>query len=255
MTLRSASALSLFALLLLGAGPAGAYSEFHGEVFFGEDKGACLDPFPPYCSILESTAAEGDFFLALVDPRKEDFSGFESGDDGELELWGGFGTLSDPSEEQYGYIGTGPHEDRGFPITGTPFWKNRAYPDEGLFAVDFEDPVHAFGFYATAYSTTQSEGEGADTELVLRLLLADGGTVSVPIDHWMTEQAGNVFYFGVLSDDPFVRATLVNESDVYGDVIGFDDFTVAIVPEPATGGLLAGGLFALAAARRSRPRG
>ena len=71
-------------------------------------------------------------------------------------------------------------------------------------------------------------------QLVLELRLADGGTVSIPIAHTMTETPGNVFYFGVLSDDPFVRTTLRNVGATGGDAIGFDDFTIAIIPEPGT---------------------
>jgi hypothetical protein len=107
--------------------------------------------------------------------------------------------------------------------------------------------VEALGFYATAYSTLAATGS---TKLVLRLSLAGGGTLDAPIEHTTTDGDGKAFFFGVIAD-PFVGATLLNFGSEGGDVIGFDDFTV---PEPATALLLAGGLGALAAARRSPRR-
>jgi hypothetical protein len=248
--------LRLLLLLLLPlslASPARA-----DPVFFGEDLGVCPGPFPCALAIPNASAAESAFLAALLDPGTEDLSAFESGDGGTLPLsfvGAGMhgGTLVDPTTDQDGYVGTSQHQDRGFPITGIPFWKNRSEEGEGLFRVDFDEPVRAFGFYATAYSTLSEPGS---TQLVLELEPAGGGPpLAFGIAHATTETPGSVFYFGVISD-PFLRATLRNASDEDGDVIGFDDFTAAtaVVPEPSTGLLLATGLLGLAASARRGPR-
>jgi hypothetical protein len=246
----------LGASLLLAAAPAQATS-----TFFGQDVppgGAIPSSFP------NSNAAKVSFLANLGDPGTEDFSAFGSGDDDSLDLFfrnpAGSGpavetgTLTDPSSDDEGFIATARIAKTGFPISGRSYWKNTTEEDEGLFRVRFDDPVRAFGFYATGYSTLSQIG---GTQLVLDLELVGGGTASFQIPHDIIDKTtGKVFFFGVVTDR-FVAATLRNSGPEDGDVIGFDDFTVAhvVVPEPATGWLLAGGVLALGvAARRARRR-
>jgi hypothetical protein len=250
------------ARLLLGAGlwlaaPAQAVT----TTFFGQD-------VPPAngipTSFPNSNGARDDFFAVLVDPGTEDFSSFDFPDTAPLDIvfrnpaGSGSavetGTLTDPSSAGDGFIATAQIAKTGFPISGSSYWKNTSEQDEALFRVRFDDPVRAFGFYATGYSTLSQIG---GTQLVIDLELVGGGTTTLEIPHDVIDTTtGKVFYFGVVTD-PFVAATVRNIGPEDGDVIGFDDFAVAhvVIPEPATGWLLAGGVLALsAAARKSRRR-
>jgi hypothetical protein len=240
-----AAAVSLGALILLSAGTAHAVST---AIFFGEDI-----PANPGVELPTPSDAESAFVSMLVDEETEDFSGFDSGDEADLDIL--FGTLSDPTSDGDGFIATAQIAATGFPISGSTYWKNTTEVDEGLFTVTFEPgyEARAFGFYATAYST---QAETGGTRLVLRFERPNaGGSYEVPIGHSPTDSDGKAFYFGVIVDpaDAFESVTLLNLGSDGGDVIGFDDFTVArsIVPEPSTGLLLASGLLGLAASRRS----
>jgi hypothetical protein len=254
-----ATAASLATLILLGSGTAHAHL-----TFLGEDDPAYTGSLP--LDLTNSSAAESAFVSMLVDPGTEDFSAYGSGDEANLDLFfrnpAGIGavvetgTLFDPSSDQDGFIATALIAATGFPISGSTYWKNTTEEGEGLFEIEFGSPVQAFGFYATAYST---QAETGGTRLVLRFTRTGGDpldTFDVEIGHSPNDSDGKAFYFGVIVDpgDEFERVTLLNLGTDDGDVIGFDDFTVAhtAVPEPSTALLLAGGVLALAASRRVR---
>ena len=246
-----ATSLALAVALWLLAPPAGAVTL---TPFFGQDV-PLVDGIP--ATHPASDVARAAFFAMLADRGTEDFESFQSEDEAPLDL--SFrsptdteietGTLYDGTGD--GFVATAQIAKTGFPTSGEAYWKNTTPSDEdALFRVNFDHPVRAFGFYATAWETLSHPGE---TQLVLELKLSDGTTVPFVIPHDTASTiTGKVFYVGVISDLSFVKATLRNTGDGDGDVIGFDDFTVAhtIIPEPGTGWLLAGGMLALAAARR-----
>ncbi|TFG96181.1 MAG: PEP-CTERM sorting domain-containing protein [Myxococcales bacterium] len=246
------SALALAALLVAGAAPAGAMSTFFAQNIEP-------DPTPAYAS---PAAAEAAFIGMLGGASDtEDFEGFMDGDHGPLNLFQGgavTGVLSD-SVDDGGTVRMAVLDDagnRGFPISTDHFWKNETTSDmtNELFRVTFSEEVLSFGFYATAWSTQSTVGA---TALVLELIPdGGGGSTFISIDHNQAgDLEGSIFYFGVIADAPFIAAALRNSTEINpGDRIGFDDFTVAIVPEPSTGLLLSAGLLGLAAIGRRRVR-
>jgi hypothetical protein len=262
--------LALTAVLLAGSAPAGAVGTHCTlgvtTICFAED----VLSYPNFPS---SAEAETEFQM-LIGAGNFDFEGFETGfadkDDPDpvLEIFKQDTTLSiigllSDSVPSGGSIRLAPIDDevnRGFETGGSFFWKNETTSDANnqLFHVAFKDAlgvsnvgVRSFGFYATAWST-QSTEHATDLELVL--FLEGGGTTILDIPHNETGNLeGSVLYYGVISDAPFIAAALRNSTNIDGgDRIGFDGFTVAIVPEPSTGLLLAAGLLGLAMVGRRR---
>jgi hypothetical protein len=241
--------LTLATALLAAASPASAMS-----TFFGQNYGT--HPPPEY---MTPALAESAFVGMLGGSFQTE--GFESFADKEIptQIFAGgpvIGVLSD-SVADGGKVRVAPLDDagnRGFPTEGSNFWKNEttSTATDELFRVTFSDPVRAFGFYATAWSTQSTVGA---TALILELLLANDtvvATLAIPHSQ-LGDLEGSVFYYGVISDVPFVKAALRNSVEINGgDRIGFDNFTVSTVPEPSTGLLLAMGLLGLAAAGRRR---
>jgi hypothetical protein len=271
-TVARTSALALAALLVAGAAPAGAVTiecaAFSGTCFFDQDYVADPGHATVPGSFPNSSTAEGAFqtLIGAGNFDTESFEGFADKDAAPLNIFQGgalslIGMLSDPVAD--GRVRLAPLDDavnRGFPTDGSLFWKNETTSDASneLFRVAFKDAlgvsdvgVRSFGFYATAWSTQSTVGA---TDLVLDLFLSGGGTTTINIPHSENGNlAGSAFYFAVISDLPFIAAALRNESITNpGDRIGFDDFTVAIVPEPSTGLLLFAGLLGLATTGRRR---
>jgi hypothetical protein len=242
------SGLALAASIVASAAPAEALS------FFAEDLGTGALPaaFP------SSSATESAFLALLADPATEDFSGFDVADKGPLAIFAGgpvTATLSD-TVDSGGSIRAilDDGANRGFATSGDRFWKNETTPDasDELFRVGFDREVLAFGFYATAWATESSPTMDA-TRLALYLERAGMPVERIEIPHDRADLPGDVFYFGVIADLPFVALSLRNESTTDpGDRIGFDDLTVATaaIPEPATALLLLAGLAGLAAVGR-----
>ena len=263
---------SLFALAgwqLGGAAPAGALpttctAESFGIRCFDWDAGdgSVPDPGDPN-AFLNSRTAEAQFqgLLGVGNFDSESFEGFAIADHGALEnlFTGGLpvtGVLADTVDSGGSIRGAlDDAVNRGFPTDGILFWKNETTDCDldKLFSVTFDTKVHSFGFYASAWATESSLNNDA-TNLILELW-ADAKRTSllalIDIPHPQDDVPGRTFYVGVISNLPFVAASLRNDSTTDpGDRIGFDDFTVAIVPEPATALMLLGGLLGLAAVGR-----
>jgi len=257
--------LALATALLAAASPASATTSCTlgaTTVCFAED----ILADPGFASVPasspNSSAAEMEFQLLIGagNFETESFESFTDGDHGPLNIFQGgalsvTGVLSD-TVDSGGTVRMAPLDDainRGFPISSTNFWKNETVDTTSpeLFRVTFSEEVRSFGFYATAWGTQSTTGA---TALVLDLIPMVGAPITLVIPHSPDGNlAGSSFYYGVIADAPFIAAALRNSTDIDGgDRIGFDEFTVAVVPEPSTALLLSAGLLGIAAIGRRR---
>jgi len=256
--------LALATALLAAASPASATSSCTlgaTTVCFAEDILADPGFASVPASFPNSSAAETEFQLLIGGGNfdTESFESFADKQEGPLNIFQGglsvSGVLTD-SVADAGKIRTGPLDDainRGFPTSSNNFWKNETVDSTSpeLFRVTFSEEVRSFGFFATAWGTQSTMGA---TALVLDLIPMVGAPITLVIPHSPDGNlAGSSFYYGVIADAPFIAAALRNSTDIDGgDRIGFDDFTVAVVPEPSTALLLSAGLLGIAAIGRRR---
>ncbi len=234
----------------LGA-EAGAASLFRGQDNNPAGTGA-LASYPT------STAAEASF-LAAVGTGVSTF-GFES-----------FATGTVPGTWQFGdglsaayaneatvanSISTGVSAVHTYPLDGTKYLYTETRPGAGFFTLTFNRELTGFGMYVTDASDWFGNSN-IPGPLFVELLNAQGQvlethdlTSSIPPAQLLS---GNVAYFGVISDAPFVKVRLAQPlrqsgASTSSDGIGID--RISVVPGPATG--LIALLGAAGAARRRR---
>lgn len=156
---------------------------------------------------------------------------------------------------------TGTDGDGRYPVSGQRYLETYASPGApAAFTVDFANPVAAFGFYAADVGDFGSQ-------LVLRFTLVGGTTTTwalpyAPTTGAGTRRDGSLLFAGFIGAVDFTRVELLATGGSDDDFVALDDVSVgaraqvlpAVVPEPTTTALLAGGLaLAGAAVRRRRP--
>lgn len=230
------TAFSVFGAALGVVQPANAVT-----TFFGEDLNS---GFNRPNSIPNSSQAKSDFLSNLQGVGTEDFESFSDGRRAPLSLsfpGAGTATLSG-GDGAIETVASGMSAGR-FPTSGDKLWEVRA-GGSGNFAINFSDPVAAFGFHGIDIGDFGGE---------LELVLNNGSTQTVTVPNTQGSGGstnGSVLYHGLIADPgnefTSINFDLTNDSDVFG----FDDMTIGsreqvqVVPESSSMlGLLAVGLL------------
>ena len=228
--------------------PLGSYS-----CYFGTDIGGTGDSKPPSTAVSDAAAAA--FLARLVGAGTENFEGIPAGSTSPIGLTfpgAGMATLTGGGSVIYesGVNGVG-----RYPTSGTHFYEATSATGGGsTFAVDFSDPVAAFGFYAADIGDFGSQ-------LSLRFSLIGGGSVD-----WMLpyiagpSREGSLLYAGFIAETGGITGVQFLGTNS-ADVFAFDDMTIGslqqvvpptITPEPASLVLMATGIAGMFGIARRR---
>jgi hypothetical protein len=194
-----------------------------------------------------SDAAHDDFMANLTGVGTENFEAYFLGTSAPLTLnFTGAGTAT--------LTGTGSVADSTsagrWATSGRKYWAART----GDFAINFSNPISAFGFYGT---------DIGDFGGSLKIEYTNGSTSTLDVGNTVSQNggtSGSVLYFGFYENDPskaFSSISFLNNST--GDYFGFDDMTIGTyeqvtptVPEPSTLLLMGLGFLGLLGYGRKR---
>jgi hypothetical protein len=233
--------------------PLGSYT-----CYFGTDIGGSATSRPPATPVSDAAAAA--FLSRLVGTGTENFDALASGSTAPIALvfpGAGTATLTGSGRVVYEpdvYFGR-------YATSGTQFYEATSTAGGGsTFAIDFSNPVAAFGFYASDIGDQASQ-------LSLRFSLSGGGTVDwllpyVATDGYNSGRDGSLLFAGFIAETGGITGVQFIGTDV-DDVFAFDDMTIGsleqvvppvVTPEPASLVFMATGLvgvFGIARRRRN----
>jgi len=198
--------------ILLGVGSGAQHALSAPVVFFGEDLGGGEET--PLASWPNSDAARDAFVSNLVGVGTEDFEGFAPGTGTPLPIvFPGAGTATlQGNGEVFEVLGGGTNGFGRYPISGTRYWESS---DE--FSIEFDQPIAAFGFYATDVGDFQGQ---------LTLTLTNGQTVDLVVPNTIGGLGGSVIYYGFYDAQDQYTAVAFGNTAPGVDFFGFDDMTI-----------------------------
>ncbi|TAD78080.1 MAG: PEP-CTERM sorting domain-containing protein [Oscillatoriales cyanobacterium] len=189
------------------------------RVFFGEDPNNSATS--PLLSTPNANSAEASFLSNLIGVGTETFEGLPNGAGGPLSLtFPGAGTATLTGPGRISAVTSGQTNGTGrYAISGQKFWEVSA---NGMFTVNFSDPVAAFGFYGVDLGDFGGQ---------LVLNLSGGQTQSVMVPNTVGRSGstdGSVLFFGLIAES--IQETFSSISFAMtigqGDVFAFDNMTV-----------------------------
>lgn len=202
----------LAAAVLVGLAAGAGVAQAAPVVFFGEDPG--LGEATPLASWPNSDAARNAFFGNLVGVGTEDFEGVAPGTGAPLPIaFPGAGTATlQGNGILTEVLGGGTNGFGRYPISGTRYWESS---DE--FGITFDQPVAAFGFYATDIGDFQGQ---------LTLVLTNGEVVNLVVPNSIGGTGGSVIYYGFYDAENQYTSVIFGNTAPGVDFFGFDDMTI-----------------------------
>jgi hypothetical protein len=214
--------------------------------FFGEDVNRAGDP--SVATPVNSSAASGQFLANLARVGTETFEEYATNTF--VPLTANFSGLGSAVLSGTGTVVSGNDGGGRFPISGTQYLLTDA---GGGFNLKFNNPVSAFGFYATDIGDfggqillTLTDENGQLSNLTVPNTVGSNGSTS-----------GSVLYYAFLDNSNAYSNIMFSDTST-PDIFAFDNITVgstSAAPEPGAFALIGigmVGLFGMGRVRRSR---